>query len=212
MAGVILATAMLAGWDPVVERWAILKPAHVWLNLVGSLSLIIVATLGHLAPTVEGTDGSGPRRSRWSGWSGSASGRRVVRSATAWPSTTSPEAERCLALVGALAVPVHALAVRADAATWTTDPGWHRFAIWSLRLGSAWFAVAVAVMAGRVLWLGAAPAGLVPDPRRSPVRHRVGDAGPVGSWSHLLPALGPGRSADRPSGDGSGLGRGATSA
>ena len=60
--GVGLVVAMLAGVPPVVEGWAQLKPAHAWLNVFGFLSLVIAATLIHLAPTVAGTR-IAPRRS-----------------------------------------------------------------------------------------------------------------------------------------------------
>ena len=45
---------MLAGFAPIVERWALFKPAHAWLNVFGFLSLAVAATLVHLAPTVVG--------------------------------------------------------------------------------------------------------------------------------------------------------------
>ena len=46
--GVVLATAMLAGYGPIVERWALLKPAHAWLNVFGFLS-VVIATLASLS-------------------------------------------------------------------------------------------------------------------------------------------------------------------
>jgi hypothetical protein len=206
--GVTLATTMLAGWDPVVERWAVLKPAHAWLNLVGALSVIIVATLGHLAPTVEGGR-IRPRHSLLVGLVGLTTGSALVALGYGLAADHLARGGALLALVGALAVPVHGLAVRTDAATWTTDPGWHRLTVWSLRLGGAWFAVAVAVMAGRVLWLGAAPAAwslaLVGIPFVVGWVMQV----LIGSWSHLLPAIGPG-SADVRAWRRQWLGRGAT--
>ena len=36
-------------------RWDLLKPAHAWLNVFGFLSVVVAATLVHLAPTVAGT-------------------------------------------------------------------------------------------------------------------------------------------------------------
>ncbi len=189
--GVVLATALLAGWDPVVDRWAALKPAHAWLNLVGAVSLVIVATLGHLAPTVEGSR-IRPRRSLLVALVALPAGSALVAIGYGLSADDLARSGACLALVGALAVPVHGLALRADAATWTTDPGWHRLTIWSLRLGAGWFALAVGVMAGRVIWLGAAPAAwslaLVGIPFVLGWVLQV----LIGSWSHLLPAVGPG--------------------
>ena len=60
--GVALATAMVAGWAPVAGAWAALKPAHAWLNVFGFLSIVVAATLIHLAPTVVGARIE-PRRS-----------------------------------------------------------------------------------------------------------------------------------------------------
>ena len=53
--GVGIVSAMLAGYPPVVERWGLLKPAHAWLNVFGFLSVIVAATLVHLAPTIAGS-------------------------------------------------------------------------------------------------------------------------------------------------------------
>ena len=44
----------LAGWAPILERWGQLRPAHAWTNVIGFVSLVIVATLLHFLPTVLG--------------------------------------------------------------------------------------------------------------------------------------------------------------
>ncbi len=191
VAGVLLATAMLAGWDPVVERWPLLKPAHVWLNLVGSLSLIVVATLTHLAPTIEGTR-IRPRAVARIALVGIGVGAAGVAVGYAIELDALARAGAGIALIGAVAVPVHALAVRSTDDPWTTDPGWHRFATWSLRAASAWFVVGMAVMAGRVLWLGADPGAWSLPLAGVPLVIGWVLQVLVGSWSHLIPALGPG--------------------
>ena len=196
VAGVLLATAMLAGWDPVIERWSMLKPAHVWLNLVGSLSLIVVATLTHLAPTIEGTRIRPRAVARLAlvgigvGGAGVAIGYAIALDALA-------RVGAGIALAGAVAVPLHALAVRSTDDPWTTDPGWHRFAVWSLRLASGWFVVGMAVMAGRVIWLGADPGAWSLPLAGIPLVIGWVLQIMVGSWSHLIPALGPGDAVTR---------------
>ena len=75
--GVGLVIAMLAGVPPVVEGWALLKPAHAWLNVFGFLSVVIAATLIHLAPTVAGTR-IVPRRSALVALAGLAMGAPLV--------------------------------------------------------------------------------------------------------------------------------------
>ena len=189
--GVLLATAMLAGWDPVVERWSMLKPAHVWLNLVGSLSLIVLATLTHLAPTIEGTR-IRPRAASRLALVGIGAGAGGVALGYALGSDALARVGAGFALIGAVAVPLHALAVRSTDSPWTTDAGWHRFTAWSLRVASAWFVVGMAVMAGRVLWLGADPGAWSLPLAGIPLVIGWVLQVMVGSWSHLIPALGPG--------------------
>ncbi len=53
--GTSLGTLAAAGWPPVLDRWAELRPAHAWTNVLGFVSLIIVSTLLHFLPTVLGT-------------------------------------------------------------------------------------------------------------------------------------------------------------
>ena len=52
--GGVLGTLFVAGWTPILERWAQLRPAHAWTNVIGFVSLVIVATLLHFLPTVLG--------------------------------------------------------------------------------------------------------------------------------------------------------------
>ena len=95
-------------------------------------------------------------------------------------------------LIGAISLMTHALVVWRDRGRWTTDPGWHRVASWSLLAAPAWFLVAVTLASGRILWLGAVPAAW----------SLIGIAAPlaigwvvqvlIGAWSHLLPSIGPG--------------------
>ena len=188
---VAIATAFLAGWMPVVERWSTLKAAHGWLNVVGFVSLVIVATLVHLAPTVEGGR-IVRRRSSTIALAGIAVGVPLIAAGYAVDMDVLARLGAAMALVGAVAVPVHALAVARDRGRWTNELAWHRFTSGSLRAASGWFVAAIAVAAGRVIWFGADPAGwsigLVAVPLAVGWVLQV----LIGSWSHLLPAIGPG--------------------
>jgi hypothetical protein len=95
-------------------------------------------------------------------------------------------------MVGAAAVAVHMVAVARDHGRWTTDAAWHRFTRFSLRAGSVWFAVAVTVAAVRVLWLGADPAAWALDLVAVPLAIGWVLQVLMGSWSHLIPSIGPG--------------------
>ena len=99
--GVGLVIAMLAGVPPVVEGWALLKPAHAWLNVFGFL---LAGHRRHADPS--GADGRGhPDRAAperrgwpWSGWpsgrhwsrSGSRSAMTASRGSAPWPSCSAP--------------------------------------------------------------------------------------------------------------------------
>ena len=189
--GVALATSMVAGWAPVVGDWAALKPAHAWLNLFGFLSVVVAATLLHLAPTVAGTR----IRRRAAGTLallGLAFGAPLIAigSAGGWDAVARVGA--VIELIGALTLAGHAMAVQHDRGRWTTDAGWHAFTSLSLLAAPAWFLVAAAIAAGRVLWLGASPVAwsiaLIGVPFVLGWTVQV----LIGSWTHIVPAIGPG--------------------
>ena len=56
-----------------------------------------------------------------------------------------------LALIGAGSLAWYATRVWTTRARWTTDEGWHRFAIGGLASSIAWFAVGTAILAGRAI-------------------------------------------------------------
>jgi hypothetical protein len=95
-------------------------------------------------------------------------------------------------VAGAVALTRHAGVVQRERGPWTTDPGWHRITSWSLVLGPAWFALAIALAGGRFIVGGADPAAW--DVGAVAAALGVGWIAQVlvGSWSHLLPAIGPG--------------------
>jgi nitrite reductase (NO-forming) len=190
-AGAALSTAFLAGFGPVVERWGALKPAHAWLNVVGFLSLVVAATLIHLAPTVVG----GRMQARTSARVavvGLGAGAPLVATGLGLVLDPVVRAGAVLTVVGALALVVHGLVVERARGRWTTDPGWHRLTSWSLLLAPVWLLIGVAIVGGRSLVMGASPAAwdigiIAPALVIGWVAQVL-----VGAWSHLLPAIGPG--------------------
>jgi nitrite reductase (NO-forming) len=189
--GVALATAMLAGWSPVASAWGALKPAHGWLNVFGFVSVVIAASLVHLAPTVAGAR-IRARRSSSVALAGLMTGAPLVALGFAADADAIGRAGAVAELIGAAALVLHGAAVERDRGAWTTDPGWHRFAELSLLAAPAWLFVAMVIAAGRILWLGTDPAAwsvaLIAVPL---VGGWIGQV-LVGSWTHLVPAIGPG--------------------
>jgi hypothetical protein len=139
--GASIATLFLAGWPPVVDGWASLKPAHAWLNLVGFVSLVIATTLLHFFPTVIGARIAVHPSARLT-VVGLAAGAPLVAAGfvTGWD---------WLARVGALGVlgGTVSLAVYVGRAwqrraRWTTDHDWHRFAMGGLISSVIWLELA----------------------------------------------------------------------
>ena len=206
--GVGLVIAMLAGFPPVVEGWALLKPAHAWLNVFGFLSLVIAATLIHLAPTVAGTR-IAPRPSAMLALAGLVAGAPLVALGLALGDDRVARIGALAELLGAITLMAHALAIWHDRGTWTTDPGWHRLTSWSLLAAPAWFLVAVTLASGRILWFGAVPAAWSLAGIAAPLAVGWVVQVLIGAWSHLLPSIGPGDMAAHADQRAS-LGRGAT--
>jgi len=191
LVGASLATLYVAGWAPIVEVWGSIKPAHATLNLLGFVSLMIAGTLLHFYPTVVGARIAAGRPARIA-MVGLVGGPPLVAGGFAVGSTP-------LGIVGAVAELIGALALAANARTlwrvrarWTTDPGWHRMTIWSLTLAHGWFILGIATLGGRIVAMGADPAGWSIDPLLGPLA--VGWVLQVllGSATHLVPAVGPG--------------------
>ncbi len=189
--GVAMATAMLAGWSPVATAWGALKPAHAWLNVFGFVTVVIAASLTHLAPTVAGAR-IRPRRSSSIALLCLMLGAPLVALgfASGWPPIARVGA--IIELIGGASLVVHGAAVQRDHGRWTSDPGWHRFAGLSLVAAPGWLLATLAIGAGRVLWLG--PTAEAWDVRLVAVPLVAGWIGQVlvGSWTHLVPSIGPG--------------------
>ena len=191
LSGAALATAMVAGWQPVVTAWAALKPAHAWLNVFGFLSVVIAATLIHLAPTVAGAR-IRPRRSGSIALIGLVLGAPIIALGFASGSDALARAGALLELTGAAALVVHGIGVQRDRGRWTSDAGWHRFAGLSLLSAPVWFLVSVVLATGPIMSSGATPSAWSMVRLTAPLV--IGSIAQVlvGSWTHLVPAIGPG--------------------
>ena len=74
----------------------------------------------------------------------------------------------------------------------TTDPGWHLVSLGSLAAAIGWFAIGIALAAARVLAVGARPDAWSTALVAGPLAAGWILQALVGSWTHLLPAIGPG--------------------
>ena len=189
--GGVLGTLFVAGWTPILERWAQLRPAHAWTNLIGFVSLVIVATLLHFLPTVLGGR-IVPRRSATLAVLGIAMGTPVVVLGLILGLAPVAGGGASLVVVGALATALEAVRVVRGRGRWTTDPGWHRFASVGLLAGVAWFVLGVL---GATLLLLAH--GTTAEAWSTPLLGAPLAIGWIAqvlmaSWTHLLPSIGPG--------------------
>jgi len=189
--GASLATLYVAGWTPILEAWGGLKPAHAWLNVFGFVGLVISATLVHLYPTVLGTRIS-LRPSVRLALGGLGAGPATVALGYLVGSDPVARAGALVVLAGAAALLWFLGQAHRARGRWTTDAAWHRFSSWSLAAGAAWYAVGIALAAARVLAAGADPAGWAIDLVAAPLVIGFVLQVLVGSWTHLLPAVGPG--------------------
>ena len=189
--GATTATLFLAGWPAVAGAWARLVPAHAWLNLVGFVSLVIATTLLHFFPTVIGARIVAARSARVTVL-GLAIGAPSVAFGFAFAADLVARAGAIVTIVGALGLVTYARRVWRTRARWTTDPAWHRFAIGGLISAIAWFVAGVGVAAGRVLALGADPAGWSVGTVIAPIAFGWAGMAVLASATHLVPAIGPG--------------------
>jgi hypothetical protein len=189
--GGVLGMLFLAGWTPILERWAQLRPAHAWTNVIGFVSLVIVATLLHFLPTVLGGR-IVPRRGAAIAVLGIAVGTPVVVGGLLLGLAPVAGGGAVLVVVGALATALEAVRVVRVRGRWTSDPGWHRFASVGLVAGVAWFVVGVSLAAGLLVRNGVTAEAWSTAMVGAPLA--VGWIAQVlmASWTHLLPSIGPG--------------------
>ncbi len=191
--GASLATLFVSGWAPIVNDWAQIKPAHAWLNLVGFVSLVIATTLLHFFPTVVGARIRSHPSARLT-VAGLALGPALVALGFVMPSDLVARAGAIVAIGGAAGLAVYAVRTWRTRARWTTDPGWHRFAMAGLVSAITWLQVGMVAAAGRVLMFGADPAGWSVEPVAGPLIAGWVGLAILASATHLTPAVGPGDS------------------
>lgn len=189
--GATVATLDLAGWPPVVEAWVRLRPAHAWLNLVGFVSLVTATTLLHFFPTVVGSRITVHPSARLTVF-GLGGGSLIVPAGYWLNADVLVRAGAATAMVGSFALVTYAVRIWAARARWTTDPGWHLFAIGGLGSAIAWFATGMTILGTRAVVFGAEPSRWAVDVFIGPLA-----AGWIGfaflaSATHLVPAVGPG--------------------
>ena len=189
--GAALGILALSGWGPIVAAWDVSRAAHGWLNVFGFLSLVIGASLIHLLPTVAG---SRIERTRTS--------MVVLGALMVGPLTAATGflvradlvvmAGSLLVLVGAVALALHAVHVSRRRARWSTDGEWHRFTRVSLQCAVSWFVVGTAVATARAWDGGATARGWDLTGLLAPLALGWAAQALVGSWTHLVPSIGPG--------------------
>jgi nitrite reductase (NO-forming) len=197
--GAMLATLYLGGYSPVVAGWARLMPAHAWLNLLGFMPLVVAGTLIHLYPTVLGT-----RIPTGDTVPGHLA--RLVASclvvgpifvATGYWLQGDPLARMGagIELVGAAALVACGLAMWRSRGHWTTDSEWHLAIVGHLSAAIGWLTVGVGLAAWLTLGAGADPAGWSIEVLIAPLGLGCVAQAIVGSWTHLVPSIGPGDAA-----------------
>jgi nitrite reductase (NO-forming) len=190
-AAAVLAMLRVGGAVTPGGAWLGLKPAHAWLNLVGFLSLVVAGTLIHLYPTVVGSR----IRSRPAlvvVVAGIGLGAPCTAIGYAVGSAVLTIAGSVAVMAGAAALAVVATGAWSGRGRWTTDPDWHRLTIGHLTAAVAWFGIGTLILAIGVVLNGAEPAGWSLPRVVGPIVIGWALQALVGSWSHLLPSVGPG--------------------
>ena len=191
LAGATLTTLMLAGVGIVLVSWSTLRVAHAWLNLFGFVGLVIAATLIHFYPTVVGAR-IGQGRGFVAGIGALAAGPPVVALGFIVGAWLVIAGGAVLAVVGCATLAWYAIDVLRRRARWTTDREWHVFAIGSLTASIGWLVGAEVAASTIALTRGPGGAGWIGGLVALPLV--VGSVMQVivGSWTHLVPAIGPG--------------------
>ena len=189
--GVLLGSLFLAGWEPMAAAWVGGRAAHAWLNLVGFVSLVIATTLLHFFPTVIGARIGGGRSPRLAVY-GLAAGPPLVAVGSLATSDVLVRAGAVVVVAGAAGLTAYAATVWRTRARWTTDHGWHHFAMGGLVSAVAWFDLGILGAAGRALAFGAEPAAWSTQLVAAPLVVGWVATAIVASATHLLPAVGPG--------------------
>ncbi|HEX6139576.1 MAG TPA: hypothetical protein VF013_03830 [Candidatus Limnocylindria bacterium] len=191
--GASIAMLLYAGWPPVVSHWAELKVAHAWLTLFGFVSLTVVATLVYLFPTVTGAR-IRVHPSLMVLVVGCVAGPPLVALGAAVDAGPLVAAGAWLTVTGAIGQAWYVIDIWRRRGRWAFDHAWHRIVIAHLAAGPAWFLVAVVVVAFAI-GLGTPVSGWSVGAATVPLLGGWVVQELIGSWSHLLPAVGPGDAA-----------------
>lgn len=195
-----LATAMAigavgaAGIPAVTSAWATLRPAHAWLSLFGAVSLTIFATLVYLAPTVLGAR-LRPSVSLAVGLVGVAAGPLLAAAGFALDLRPAVVAGMAVTFVGAVGQVGYAVDQYRRRGPFTSEHDWRRVVVGHLVGGTAWFAAACGVALVGVV-AGGAVAGWSIGVLAVPMVAGWLLQELVGSWTHLVPSVTPGRPTD----------------
>lgn len=189
--GIGLPVLMLAGWEPAMMAWRQLKPAHVWLNLFGFMSLTISATLVYLYPTVLGAR-IRVHASLVAMIGGGMAGPLVVAGAALLDSQALGVIGGLVTFAGAVGQGVYAADVWRRRGRWTTDANWHAASIGHISAGMGWYLAAVVTAVVGIIRDGVAPVGWGIGALAIPLVAGWAMQILVGAWSHLLPAVGSG--------------------
>lgn len=187
--GIGLPVLLLLGWEPAVASWVRLKPAHVWLNLFGFVSLTIGATLVYLYPTILGSRiRAHPTLVAMVG--GGITGPPLVAAAAVLDNRPLAMLGAALTLLGAAGQLGYGLDVWWRRGRWTMDAGWHRLTSWHLSAAVGWYFAAVTTALVGIVRDGATPAGWSLGALAIPLVAGWVLQVLVGAWTHLLPAVG----------------------
>jgi hypothetical protein len=189
--GISIALGFVAGWAPITSAWASFKPAHVWLNLFGFVALTVSATLVYLLPTVAGTR-IRPHASLVVLVLGCVAGPPVAAAGAALAIAPLGAAGAWLTMAGALGLVAYAVDVLRRRGRWAFDRDWHLLVMGHLIVATPWFVAAAAAVAVGVTRDGPSPPGWTLGSVAAPLVGGFVLQELVGSWSHLLPAVGPG--------------------
>jgi nitrite reductase (NO-forming) len=189
--GATLAILMLLGWPPISSEWIALKPAHVWLNVFGFVSLTIAGTLIYLYPTMLGARiRAHPTIALTVG--GLAIGPPLVSAGAAIQVAPMAIAGGGATLVGALGLLGYGIDVWIRRGKWANDLAWHALAARHGLAGMAWFALAAATALVGLMRDGVAVPGWTIGAMAVPLIGGWALQELIGAWGHLLPAVGPG--------------------
>jgi nitrite reductase (NO-forming) len=191
LTGALVGSLFMAGWQPVLETWASLKPAHAVLNLVGFVSLVIATTLLHFFPTVIGARILRTPNA-YVTVVGLASGAALLSGGFALRSDGLVRGGATAVAIGAVALAAYAWQAWRTRALWTGDRGWHLYAMGGLVSAIAWFEVGVLMTSARLLVSGADPAATNADILAGPLVVGWVALAVLASATHLVPAIGPG--------------------